>query len=158
MILIFAAVFPSKAEMTASSCMSTATTADAALPSHHVQNNSSFGPRFTNPWPETWEERNFKDVWAWHKDRKKIGVSMHGHLIGKPFPTAADFQQAFPLQTVDYAALACPDPDAVQALWVGHATVLVQMEGLTFITDPVFSERLVHTCMLLHHVAALPPH
>ena len=26
-------------------------------------------------------------------------------------------------------------------MWVGHATVLVQMEGVTFITDPLFSQR-----------------
>ncbi len=42
---------------------------------------------------------------------------------------------------MDGAALAAPPPGVVQALWVGHATVLGQMEGLTFITDPVFAER-----------------
>jgi L-ascorbate metabolism protein UlaG (beta-lactamase superfamily) len=26
-------------------------------------------------------------------------------------------------------------------VWVGHATVLVQMEGVAFITDPLFSQR-----------------
>lgn len=31
--------------------------------------------------------------------------------------------------------------DAVQVTWVGHATLLVQMEGFTFLTDPVFSQR-----------------
>jgi N-acyl-phosphatidylethanolamine-hydrolysing phospholipase D len=29
----------------------------------------------------------------------------------------------------------------VQATWVGHSTFLVQLEGLTLLTDPVFSER-----------------
>ncbi len=28
------------------------------------------------------------------------------------------------------------------ATWIGHATVLVQMEGITFITDPVWSNRV----------------
>ena len=30
---------------------------------------------------------------------------------------------------------------AIQALWVGHASLLVQMGGVTFLTDPVLSER-----------------
>lgn len=29
----------------------------------------------------------------------------------------------------------------MQACWVGHATLLVQLEGVTFLTDPVFSQR-----------------
>ena len=29
----------------------------------------------------------------------------------------------------------------MQATWVGHSTLLVQLEGLTFLTDPIFSER-----------------
>lgn len=28
-----------------------------------------------------------------------------------------------------------------QVLWVGHATVLVQQDGLSYLTDPVFSQR-----------------
>ena len=31
--------------------------------------------------------------------------------------------------------------DGIQAAWLGHASVLVQMEGVTFLTDPVFSDR-----------------
>ena len=26
-------------------------------------------------------------------------------------------------------------------MWIGHASCLVQMEGVAFLTDPVFSER-----------------
>ena len=29
----------------------------------------------------------------------------------------------------------------VQAMWIGHASLLVQMHGVTFLTDPVLSER-----------------
>ena len=63
--------------------------------------------------------------------------------ICRPKPTAEDFKAAFPLNPVDGKALAAPDadPTALQMVWVGHATMLVQMAGLTFLTDPVFSER-----------------
>ncbi len=30
---------------------------------------------------------------------------------------------------------------SVRATWLGHATVLVEMEGLVFLTDPMFSQR-----------------
>jgi N-acyl-phosphatidylethanolamine-hydrolysing phospholipase D len=32
-------------------------------------------------------------------------------------------------------------PSAAQVTWVGHATVLVQADGLNVLTDPIFSER-----------------
>lgn len=33
-------------------------------------------------------------------------------------------------------------PASIQATWIGHATFFVQMEdGLSFLTDPIFSER-----------------
>lgn len=37
--------------------------------------------------------------------------------------------------------LSCTSGDAVQTMWIGHASCLVQMEGVAFLTDPVFSER-----------------
>jgi hypothetical protein len=49
--------------------------------------------------------------------------------------------RAFPLVPQDAAALAAPPGDAIQALWVGHASMLVQMEGVAFMTDPFFSQR-----------------
>ena len=52
---------------------------------------------------------------------------------------------AFPLTPVDWGALASHPTDAIQAVWVGHATVLVQLGGLCFITDPIFSDRCAPT-------------
>ena len=47
----------------------------------------------------------------------------------------------------------------MQAVWLGHATVLVQLGGLTLLTDPIFSERcspvqfLGPRCLLLRRLA-----
>lgn len=32
--------------------------------------------------------------------------------------------------------------DGVQAVWIGHSTVLIRVNGFTILTDPVFSERI----------------
>ena len=34
-----------------------------------------------------------------------------------------------------------PAAPGVRAAWIGHATCLLQMAGVTFLTDPIFSER-----------------
>jgi L-ascorbate metabolism protein UlaG (beta-lactamase superfamily) len=34
-----------------------------------------------------------------------------------------------------------PAAGKVQAMWIGHASLLVQMHGVSFLTDPVLSER-----------------
>jgi len=32
--------------------------------------------------------------------------------------------------------------DGIQAVWIGHSTVLINVDGFTILTDPVFSERI----------------
>ncbi|CAN0552368.1 unnamed protein product, partial [Ectocarpus sp. 12 AP-2014] len=31
--------------------------------------------------------------------------------------------------------------DAMRVTWIGHATLLIQVDGLNILTDPIFSER-----------------
>lgn len=46
-----------------------------------------------------------------------------------------------PVVPVDFEKLKNPDPKSIQILWIGHATVFVQMEGVNILCDPLFSER-----------------
>jgi N-acyl-phosphatidylethanolamine-hydrolysing phospholipase D len=94
--------------------------------------------RFKNPFAE-WEDKTFLNVFRWQWSRR--GIPGGGYLSYNRRPTAKDWAAAFPPVAVDAAALASPPPDAVQATWIGHSTVLVQMEGVTFLTDPVFASR-----------------
>jgi hypothetical protein len=58
-----------------------------------------------------------------------------------PAAVCAAFRRAFPHHPLTPTSTAPAAPGGVAAVWLGHASVLVNMEGLTFITDPVFSER-----------------
>ncbi|KAF5839262.1 hypothetical protein DUNSADRAFT_1206 [Dunaliella salina] len=95
---------------------------------------------FVNPWSTTWKEKGLADVLKWANERNKQGVSSAGWLAQpyRPYPSKEELLARFPLNPVVHAEI---PRDAVQALWVGHATVLTRMAGVTFITDPVFSKR-----------------
>ena len=54
------------------------------------------------------QERSFKDVRRWNRERKEAGIPTEGWLTGKRNPTEADWKAAFPLEAVDYAALNNP--------------------------------------------------
>jgi N-acyl-phosphatidylethanolamine-hydrolysing phospholipase D len=114
--------------------------ANAVLPTHHRATKSLFQGRFENPW-STWEDRSTLDLFKWVRERRKLGIPTEGYLINNRSPTPQDYAAAFPLETPDKNALANPPEDAIQAFWIGHATVLVQIQGLNFLTDPVFAER-----------------
>ncbi|KAL3152059.1 hypothetical protein ABBQ32_001170 [Trebouxia sp. C0010 RCD-2024] len=95
--------------------------------------------KFDNPWPE-WQEKGLTEVFGWAWKRRGLAPAT-GCLLEHPKPTPADFARAFPVSPPNYAAKANPPGEAVQAFWLGHASCLVQMEGFTFLTDPVFSQR-----------------
>nr|WP_236598932.1 MBL fold metallo-hydrolase [Ramlibacter monticola] len=48
-----------------------------------------------------------------------------------------------PVMTVDKAALGTtPAASGLRAFWIGHASAYVEIDGLRFLLDPVFSERV----------------
>ncbi|XP_021343926.1 N-acyl-phosphatidylethanolamine-hydrolyzing phospholipase D-like [Mizuhopecten yessoensis] len=55
-------------------------------------------------------------------------------------PSAEDLDCKLPVQDPDFDKLKNPPTSGVQATWIGHATVLVQLDGITVLTDPVFSD------------------
>ena len=49
--------------------------------------------------------------------------------------------ETLPILKPDQKVLSTDPSSGIQVTWIGHATVLVQMEGLNVLTDPVFSAR-----------------
>ncbi len=89
---------------------------------HHAADGT-----FRNPWPDS-APHDWRDVLRWARDRRREERD--------PTPPRGSFPRAI--------------PDVVQprvgtgvhtATWIGHSTILLQMDGLNIITDPVFSER-----------------
>ena len=70
-----------------------------------------------------------------------LSTAFPATLPNTPLACIPPCSNAFPMAPIDYPALRVPPLSAIQALWLGHATVLVQICDPTFITDPIFSQR-----------------
>jgi len=75
------------------------------------------------------KEHGLGDVLKWRRN-----------VVATPRPTAADLA-ALPVLPLDTAALERPPTGQVQLTWVGHATVLCQMDGWNILCDPILSKR-----------------
>eukprot|EP01071_Lankesteria_metandrocarpae_P003052 Lankesteria_metandrocarpae@DN2722_c0_g1_i1.p1 len=86
--------------------------------------------RFYNPW-DTWVERS---IWQ--------QIKLFRESDSGPSPTIpVDIDTHLPVVTPNYSKLLQPPSTGMQACWLGHASVLVQFDGLNVLCDPVFSER-----------------
>jgi len=65
------------------------------------------------------------------------GVEMFPFLLRRAWASIVGRDGGATLVAFDPAALA-HNPSVT---WIGHATLLVRMDGVTFVTDPIFSER-----------------
>lgn len=78
----------------------------------------------------------------------KEGMEFMGDVLPKFLkftpPTTAWLDEHFPVQPVDWKRLQNP-PDGIQMTWLGHASLLIQVNGCAIVTDPVFSQRCAPT-------------
>ena len=62
-------------------------------------------------------------------------------------PSQGWLDEHFPVQSMDWERLQNPPSDdgSIQITWLGHASLLLQVNGCTIVTDPVFSQRCAPT-------------
>lgn len=92
--------------------------------SHHVYNG------FQNPYPG-FEQKGFKDLMKWMLWDRLINNSRSEDMDTLHFELAENDPQW--LQN---------NSSLCTVTWIGHSSLLVQMEGLNILTDPVWSERV----------------
>ncbi|MCW7464753.1 MBL fold metallo-hydrolase [Leptospira levettii] len=92
------------------------------LKTHHAESG------YQNPNPN-FKRKGFWDVFAWQWDRFFLPYS----LDAKSYPE-------FPIVKND-GSLLQKNQSKLSVTWVGHATTLVQIDGVNILTDPIWSER-----------------
>ncbi|PIK49902.1 putative N-acyl-phosphatidylethanolamine-hydrolyzing phospholipase D isoform X2 [Apostichopus japonicus] len=86
--------------------------------------------QYINPW-DTWEDNTLKKFLKWVLfDKSKINL-----------PSASELDTTLPVKEVNYEELKQPTPPgSIRVVWIGHASTLVQFDGITILTDPIFSQ------------------
>lgn len=87
------------------------------------------------------ENGRFRNPWrAW----KKVKIT---NLLKQLFcdefrvPKRAELEINLPVLQPDLSEFLEPAISGVRLMWAGHSTCLVQFDGVTFLTDPMFSDR-----------------
>eukprot|EP00475_Leptophrys_vorax_P032753 TRINITY_DN5094_c0_g1_i3.p1 TRINITY_DN5094_c0_g1~~TRINITY_DN5094_c0_g1_i3.p1 ORF type:complete len:460 (-),score=118.82 TRINITY_DN5094_c0_g1_i3:817-2196(-) len=90
---------------------------------HHLPNKQGF----TNPW----------DSFI----RKRASLSFIKWMVCDAPKVPLDEPNLPPMSKPDWDAIRNPNKSKIQVTWIGHASFLIQMDGLNILTDPVFSQR-----------------
>ncbi|XP_071817924.1 N-acyl-phosphatidylethanolamine-hydrolyzing phospholipase D-like [Apostichopus japonicus] len=86
--------------------------------------------RYENPW----------DTWIW----PPVSKMLRWFLLDKnnsSIPSERILNTSLPIMEINHEELKTPPSTGVRILWIGHASTLVQFDGISVLTDPVFSDR-----------------
>ena len=104
-------------------CCMSALNCAAQTPSDNKPHHTTDGFKNIN----AYEENDFGDFLRWRRERAKMDIPGPEHY-------------SFPLAENDPNFLS-HNRDQNTVTWIGHATLLVQVEGYNILTDPHFSDR-----------------
>lgn len=83
--------------------------------------------------------RAYKNVDPQYR-RASYWARLHSLVVGATWLVSERRVAALPLATPDLRALRDRSRSAT-VTWIGHSTVLVQLDGVTFVTDPTWADR-----------------
>ncbi|NXK30351.1 NAPEP phospholipase, partial [Piprites chloris] len=89
--------------------------------------------RFANPWP-TWKSPTLPNVLKWSLMEKNNSNVPGSEELDKKLPVLEPY-------FVQKPELAGKTGAGMRVTWLGHATVMVEMDELVLLTDPIFSQR-----------------
>ncbi|XP_051911475.1 N-acyl-phosphatidylethanolamine-hydrolyzing phospholipase D isoform X1 [Hippocampus zosterae] len=89
--------------------------------------------RFTNPWP-TWRFPSYSTLLRFLLlDKNHSNVPTSKEALDNELPVV----EPYFVQNPDLS----PSGPGLRVTWLGHASVLVEIDGLNILTDPIFSQR-----------------
>ena len=91
------------------------------------------------PPPAHHTSQGFRNLYGAPEQHKGLWPYLRMKYFEERFPVPSETGPT-PAQAVNAQALARPQAD-LQVTWLGHATALVQSQGVNLLTDPVFGER-----------------
>ncbi|XP_029471325.1 N-acyl-phosphatidylethanolamine-hydrolyzing phospholipase D isoform X2 [Rhinatrema bivittatum] len=90
--------------------------------------------RFVNPWP-TWKPPVLKNILKWaFTEKNNSNIPSSKEELDREFPVAEPY-------FIENPSLAGKTKTGVRVTWLGHASVMVEMDDLVLLTDPIFSQR-----------------
>lgn len=95
-----------------------------------IQRSVCKNGRYVSPWP-TWKFPT-------------LGTTLKFILFTRNnsrIPSREELDETLPILKPDKQVLSNPPQSGIRVTWIGHATLLIQMEGLNILTDPIFSSR-----------------
>ncbi|XP_033102262.1 N-acyl-phosphatidylethanolamine-hydrolyzing phospholipase D-like [Anneissia japonica] len=85
---------------------------------------------FINPW-DTWKMPSATGVLKWKLCSKN----------NRAIPSKSVLDKTLPIVSPNIEEWKTPPSSGIRVSWLGHACVLVQFDGITILTDPIFSMR-----------------
>ncbi|XP_053320236.1 N-acyl-phosphatidylethanolamine-hydrolyzing phospholipase D [Spea bombifrons] len=107
---------------------------DARLEEDVTKSVRGTNGRFINPW-QTWKSPTLRHVLKWsitEKDNSSVPTTKE--LLDKELPIIEPY-------FIKQPELAGTMKNGLRVTWLGHASVMVEMDDLIFLTDPIFSQR-----------------
>ena len=85
--------------------------------------------KFDNPW-STWVKPGLLKAFEWQVTKKRAAM-----------PDNDELDRVLPVLKPKWNKIQKPPKGEAQVTWMGHASFLIQMDGLNLLTDPVWSDR-----------------